>query len=83
MPTTGENQFGSLKQSLISLVKDSIVFKMLPEKRSEFEGVVTSLEYNQKSEKLMKEIIKFFEEERDIAIQAAELFRKGNPSQLE
>jgi hypothetical protein len=83
MPTTGENQFRDLKQNLISLLKDSIVFKTLPEKRSEFEDVVNSLEYSQKSEKLVKEIIKFFEGERDIAAQASELFRKGNPSQAE
>ena len=80
MPIMGENQFGNLKQNLISLLKDSIFFKMLPEKRSEFESVVTSLKYNQRTEKLVKEIIKFFEGERDIAVQASKLFRKGNPN---
>ena len=75
----GENQFRDLKQSLVSLVKGSVVFKTLPEKRSEFESVVTSLEYSQESEKLIREIIKFFEEERSIVIQASKLFRDKQP----
>ena len=80
MPTTEENQFGNLKQNLISLIKDSVVFKMLPQKRSELENVVTSLEYGQKSEILLRKITKFFEEERSVAAQASKLRRKGGSS---
>lgn len=73
----GENQFRNLKQSLIPLIEGSVIFKTLPQKRSELESVITSLKYSQKSEILLKEITKFFEEERSIAVQASKLLRKG------
>jgi len=67
------DQFKNQKDKLISLVKDSILFKMVPEKRSQFENAIISLEYSPKSEKLVEEIIKFFEEERTVIAEVAEL----------
>ncbi len=74
------NQFKDQKERLTSLVRDSIIFKILPEKRSQFENAIASLEYNQKSEKLVKDIIKFFEEERTVIAQASELTRSRHSS---
>ena len=76
-----EGQFKNLKQKLTLLVDESILFKMLPEKRSEFKNAITSTEHSKESEQLIEKIIKFFEEEHDAVAQATESFKEDKSSQ--
>jgi len=62
-----DKEYQNLKEELISLAEESLLFSKSPEKLIEFKKALLSLEYEKGVEKLIKELIKVFKEEKNLS----------------